>query len=75
MTSSGRQSAVVEGQVDFAGSRAAPHAHSPPASPALHPLTAPHLSDEGRRRVKEAIFTYGTLAGVSQFRDQMVKDK
>ncbi|UCD39372.1 MAG: MmgE/PrpD family protein [Fidelibacterota bacterium] len=38
-------------------------------------LTAPHLSDEGRRGIKEAIFTCETLAGVSQFMSQMVKDK
>ncbi|MFB0517281.1 MAG: MmgE/PrpD family protein [Candidatus Neomarinimicrobiota bacterium] len=38
-------------------------------------LTASHLTDEGRRRIKEAIFMCDTLAGVNQFMALMVADR
>ncbi|UCH11704.1 MAG: MmgE/PrpD family protein [Fidelibacterota bacterium] len=37
-------------------------------------LTAPYLSDDSRQRIKEAVFTCETLAGVNQFMAQMVED-
>jgi 2-methylcitrate dehydratase len=36
-------------------------------------LTAKHLTDEGRRRIKEAIFTCEILAGINQFMAVMVE--
>ena len=37
-------------------------------------LTAAQLTDEGRRRIKEAIFTCEILAGINQFMAVMVED-
>jgi len=37
-------------------------------------LTAAQLTDEGRRRIKEAIFTCEILAGINQFMGLMVED-
>jgi 2-methylcitrate dehydratase len=37
-------------------------------------LTTAYLSEEGNQRIKEAIFTCETLAGVHQFMAQMVED-
>ncbi len=36
-------------------------------------LTAPHLTDEGRSRIKETIFTCEILAGINQFMAVMVE--
>ncbi|MCB7130253.1 MAG: MmgE/PrpD family protein, partial [Candidatus Brocadiales bacterium] len=37
-------------------------------------LTAPHLTDEGRSRIKDAIFTCETLPGIHHFMGLMVED-